>query len=521
MSRNVRKVSFNVNAYTARLIGRENVAKLEGAVLEIVKNAYDADAKIFCMYYSNTRNCIYCLDNGTGMTESVIRKHWMTIGNSSKKDKYETKMKRVQTGAKGIGRFALDRISDQCDMLTISSEGGLEWNVNWSDFDGKKNISAVKATISDTDQRLLEYAQTAQWENQEMARQLEALDFDRTGTVFVLNGLRDAWDETVFHHVKKNLETVLPPDISDGFRIFFFDDKTKVSDAEIKSSTIDSYDYRIDFQVKKEALAIRMKRNEFDFGGDEKEVYKEAGFDEEEQSYFKGKEKSLRFSFEELGETENLIGNYNGVLYFNKITSSTKDDKRFYYKDIKGRKNLTKEFGGIKLYRDHFRVRPYGEYGDSSFDWLGLAERSSRSPAGIGNKSQNWRVRSEQMVGIVHISRKNTNIEDAANRNGIQEGRGFSQLKKIILTVISEFERDRQSVGRKLAAYADYKDQLAAELERLRMLAEERKKWEEEQQKAETVKSEKKPENETEEAKANPLDCRDSKTAPTMNPAEA
>ena len=47
-----REIEFNVEAYTARLIGRENVSKLEGAVLEIVKNAYDADATLFCLYYS-------------------------------------------------------------------------------------------------------------------------------------------------------------------------------------------------------------------------------------------------------------------------------------------------------------------------------------------------------------------------------------------------------------------------------------------------------------------------------------
>ena len=45
MRRNERSISFNVDAYTARLIGRENVSKLEGAVLEIVKNAFDPVAR--------------------------------------------------------------------------------------------------------------------------------------------------------------------------------------------------------------------------------------------------------------------------------------------------------------------------------------------------------------------------------------------------------------------------------------------------------------------------------------------
>lgn len=80
-----REIEFNVEAYTARLIGRENVSKLEGAVLEIVKNAYDADATLFFLYYSKMRSCIYIMDNGCGMTEDIIKTHWMTIGNSSKK----------------------------------------------------------------------------------------------------------------------------------------------------------------------------------------------------------------------------------------------------------------------------------------------------------------------------------------------------------------------------------------------------------------------------------------------------
>ena len=90
MRKRVREIGFDVDAYTARLIGRENVSKLEGAVFEIVKNAYDADASLCCLHYSNAENRIYILDNGCGMKEEVLRTHWMTIGNSSKKSSYIT-----------------------------------------------------------------------------------------------------------------------------------------------------------------------------------------------------------------------------------------------------------------------------------------------------------------------------------------------------------------------------------------------------------------------------------------------
>lgn len=481
MRRREREIGFNVDAYTARLIGRENVSKLEGAILEIVKNAYDADAKIFCIYYSNARNMIYILDNGTGMQEDVIRNHWMTIGNSSKKDSFITKGNRIQTGAKGIGRFALDRISDRCNMLTISENGGIEWIVDWDEFNYKRNISDVKATLYDSDEKLLEYANIKNWENRQMAEHLKNSGLFHTGTVFCLEGLHDVWDEKTMQRLRIHLETLLPPDVVNDFHIFFFDDMTQEEDAEIVSSNLETYDYKIEFWLHENQLRIDLSRNEFDFGEMEETLFQESILPKEEQWYFHGKKKKLEFSLQDMKEKQNYIGNISGTLYFNKIAVEKSDAERFYYKDITGRKNLTKEFGGIKIYRDHFRVRPYGEYGDNDFDWLSLSSRRNRSPAGLGHPTGKWRVGAEQILGVVNISRENSNLDDAANRNGIQDGIGFKQLKHILIYVISEFERDRQSVGRPLAEYKRQQNELEAEKERMRAFAEERRRWEEEQ----------------------------------------
>lgn len=487
MRKKAREIEFNVDAYTARLIGRENVSKLEGAVLEIVKNAYDADAKAFCLYYSNIKNCIYIMDNGMGMKEDVIRTHWMTIGNSSKKNTYLSPGKRIQTGAKGIGRFALDRISDKCSMLTVSEEGTLEWIVNWDDFNGSKKISEVKAMVYDTDESLMEFVDIEHWKNSELAEMVKKLKFNGMGTVFCLEGLHDIWNEKTMIRLRNHLENLLPPDVVKDFKIVFFDDTTKAEDAVIISANVDSYDYKIAFQVQGDNLDIQIVRNEFDFRGEEQLVYKEAGFDQEEQAYLKGEERKIRFSIKEILEERNYIGSFFGTLYFYKISSSKEDRERFYYKDIIARSNLTKKFGGIKLYRDKFRVRPYGEYGDNDFDWLELSARRNRSPAGLGHQKGKWRVGAEQILGTVNISRANGYLEDAANRNGIQDGIGLKQLKQILIFVISEFERDRQFVGRKLAEYSKQKDKLAAKLEYMRKLAEERRRWEEEQKKKEEL----------------------------------
>lgn len=486
MRHNERDIQFNVDAYTARLIGRENVSKLEGAVLEIVKNAYDADAKVFCIYYSEAQHCIYILDNGTGMEESVLREHWMTIGNSSKKTSFKTAGNRIQTGAKGIGRFALDRISDCCEMLTISENGGLEWIVNWDDFNEVKKLSDVKAKLYDSDETLLDYANISTWKNRGVASLISKLSLGHTGTVFRLYGLHDDWDSRTMSKIRNHLENLLPPDVVKDFDIYFFDDETSVEEAKIISANLDSFDYKIEFRVCNKELEIGIIRNEFDFGEEENRILREADIPEEEKKYFHGTIKKLSFTFAEIGEKGNVIGDYKGILYFNKISQpNKKDTEKFFYKDITGRKNFVKEFGGIKLYRDHFRVRPYGEYGDNDFDWLELAPRQRRSPAGLGHETGNWRVASEQMTGVVDISRENTNLDDAANRNGIQEGVGFDQLKRVLLAVITEFERDRQYIGRKLAAYWKKKDESQKELERLRELAAARRQWEEEKQKEE------------------------------------
>ena len=67
----MKKIPFNVNAYAARLIGRENVSKLEGAILELVKNTYDADATICLLYYNNKDKYLLIADNGCGMNEDT------------------------------------------------------------------------------------------------------------------------------------------------------------------------------------------------------------------------------------------------------------------------------------------------------------------------------------------------------------------------------------------------------------------------------------------------------------------
>lgn len=185
------EIPFQVSAKTARLIGRENVANADGAVIELVKNGYDADGDFCILYFDNKYNdvpeelsedeytrfsqenelisshyvkngnvykldiedkddddinvydelksffhkktSIYIIDNGVGMDDNIIKNHWMTIGTNYKEVKTKSDKGRVLTGAKGIGRFALDRLGEKATMYTRKedAEEGFEWKVNW------------------------------------------------------------------------------------------------------------------------------------------------------------------------------------------------------------------------------------------------------------------------------------------------------------------------------------------------------------------------------------------------------
>ncbi len=450
------KIPFNVDAYTAKLIGRENVSKLDGAILELVKNTYDADATVCILYYEKTTDTLYIADNGTGMTEDVILKHWMTIGSSSKKINFKTQKGRVQTGAKGIGRFALDRIADNCNLLTISKEEHLIWKVDWNVFEFGQKITDVTAELDKSEISFVDFCG-----NLKNAKFIELIKnkFIGTGSVFKLTNLRDSWDKLTIESISSNLKTLIPPEFKEVFNIYFFEENTTIEDAALLQDGDDfSFDYRIKFSVFENGkVQIKINRDEFDFGDVFDKVTSAAGFDATEKAYFKNTPIVIDTTFTDVlrskSSVKNTIGDFKGTLYFAKLTAVKSDREKYYYKDITGRHDIRDSFGGIRIYRDGFRVRPYGDPKSSSMDWLMLAGRKNKSPAAVSHPTGAWRVNSDQMHGSVYISRTNITLPDQANRQGIVETEEFQLLQEFLKNVIRLFERDRQFVCRKLDEY--------------------------------------------------------------------
>ena len=100
---------------------------------------------------------------------------------------------------------------------------------------------------------------------------------------------------------------------------------------------------------------------------------------------------------------------------------------------------------GIILYRNSFSISSY----EGKKDWLGLGKRSRKSPAAATHPTGSWRVRENQISGVVNIDKKrNFHLQDLANRQGLDENNHYKLFVEIILTGVTEFERYRQSLIR-------------------------------------------------------------------------
>ena len=453
------KVPFNVDAYTARLIGRENVSKLEGAVVELIKNTYDADATCCILYYDEKKDILYLADNGNGMTEEIIRNHWMTIGRSSKKNSFVSQKGRIQTGEKGIGRFALDRIADNCQMLTSTEkdEKKLLWTVDWNSFSTGKNITEIGADLDITTEKFESFFENCT--NSHVINLIKQ-NWGKHGTVFRLTNLREQWSDELLNTIRENLSSLIPYELSSVYKIYCFGNNNTEKDAEVFSD-LDafSYDYKIEFKVLDNSeVKVKLWRNEFEFGQNEDIVLQKMALLEEKE-YFYNMPKEGTYSFQDIvpkvsDRERKKLGVFRGVLYFAKKSQTKRDRERFYQKDITGRIDIRDSFGGIKLYRDNFRVRPYGDPKSSAYDWLQLSRRKAGSPAGVASKGV-WRVNADQMLGSIFISRLNVALPDQSNREGIVETPEFRLLQEFLKGILEILEKDRQYVMRKLAELYD------------------------------------------------------------------
>ena len=183
------------------------------------------------------------------------------------------------------------------------------------------------------------------------------------------------------------MSTLVPQEISSIFSIYFFEVNTVIEDAQLIMPDSNSiYDYKISFDIKGDQVRLSIIRNEFDFKASFDTIVEGAGFSEEDKKYFVGTPIEEELSFTKLMSSKkvtitNTIGDFSGMFLFAKIQYQDEDKQKYYYKNDK---QVSLPWKGVRIYRDNFRVRPYGDHDTSEYDWLLLANRKAKSPAAPG-----------------------------------------------------------------------------------------------------------------------------------------
>lgn len=276
------KMKYKMSSRATILLGRESVSRVDGAIIELVKNTYDADAEFCYLCFDVEHDRIYILDNGAGMTKDTIETCWMLIGTDNKRVEYLSTKNRVKSGEKGIGRFALDRLGSRCKMYTKhNSEDLICWETDWSNFEkAGQIIDDVEADFS--------YCPDLRFEDvipveikKGIARLAKGADGDqfslKNGTLFIISGLRDKWTDREKEKVIDVLGYLIPPVEQQSYVIITQNSLKDVAN-KVDNDITDDYDYKVRAHFDGEKVTATVFRNEFDLHVMPKELFKQPAF---------------------------------------------------------------------------------------------------------------------------------------------------------------------------------------------------------------------------------------------------
>lgn len=365
---------FTASTNVKNLFGRGLVTDQVAAVFELVKNSYDADANEVNIVFSGLDSdspTITITDDGTGMDLNDIKTRWMVIGTDSKKGiDFSPIYHRPLNGDKGIGRFSVDRLGSVLTMKSQKRNTTEEYSVHfdWSLFDlESKNISDIDIPF-----------------------EIKSISKNNNGVSLSIQGLRDTWNENKIKELYRNLRQLKSPfSQEDNFRMYItakeygYDKKEiiveqleTISSLWVDANITESDPSTIQISVNKDGVSYKSAiQNTFSFGSVKAQVY-----------MFNQGDK-IRFS------------NRYGL--------------------------LVRNYGNIRLYRDNFRVYPYGE---ATNDWLDIDRRQTQGLLRFFG--------TRDLIGFIQISKTgNPELKPLTNRQGLEENEFYFQLKKFVVEI--------------------------------------------------------------------------------------
>lgn len=413
----IEKINIQIHPRAFAAFGEDLVTNDVVAIIELVKNSYDAYAFEVEIEFGKEKDgekYISISDNGLGMDRETIKNAWATIATPYKKKKPVVERmvdgilkKRIVSGNKGLGRFSAARLGAEMIMITKSERGvPLKAYFNWELFDNVDNISECCMNLE----------------------VLEEKDFKTTGTKIIIKKLKNDWTEDKISELVDELSRLITPFES-------------VSDFDIK--LISPYNNGDKITVKTEEFI-------------EQPVYKIMGNVTEDGTiqysylYNNGKitrcsDDLIKWSEENYRDAKDMFNEGNLPLYTcGKFSFELRvwDLDSESIQDISDRFNIKKKrkirssialYKGISVYRDNVLVLPKSE---SSRDWLGLdAKRISE----LGR-----RISTSQVIGIIHISNENNpEIKDTTDREKLADTAEYKQFVEVINNIVGALQRER------------------------------------------------------------------------------
>lgn len=389
MIKELEPLSFRFSGKIARLLGRESVSNAIVALSELVKNSYDADATKVEIIFENitSENAkIRVRDNGVGMTYNDFKDRWMVVGTDSKERATKSPSgKRRVVGEKGIGRFSVERLAEKITIISDQKEQSETVTVyfDWNRYEEKGALfDEIKNRVTSSPKS----------------------NRDSHGMEIVLESLRDVWNEKAVQELERQLTVLVPPiDLTD-FEIIVFAPEYKKYGVKIETSVLQEAMYEFNSSLIDNRIHYTILQNG--------QVVRENSI-----------------------KTENVeCGPLKFKMYYFPLDRS---DEKWTYKVFK-RKDIVdvlKGFSGIKIYRDSFRVKPYGDPED---DWLGLNfKRLSRFGSRIPSNNQ--------VIGFVEITRDgNKNLVDTTTREGLIKNTAFHHMVDFLEKSITQFAEHRK-----------------------------------------------------------------------------
>lgn len=452
-----RRIEFRPRARIIRTIGDQLISGPEAAVIELVKNSYDADASYVIVRFvpplTAGQGRIEIVDDGHGMTVDDIELKWMEPATSSKLGARSSPLKgRRMLGSKGIGRFAAAKLGRIMSLLTVSDRvpprtATLISRLDWSLFSEDVYLSDVSIDYSTSETS------------------------DPTGTTIEILELNEMWSYEKLERLYVELRRLISPlqrieGEERDFRIFLdlsactrelcgFDGRTLVGAQGSVAPAEPESALPLDFEVR--PLPI-MSACDYAVDG----WFDDAGTFHGTMEIRSASQapRPLELTVP-LGEEETSCGRVDVQLFiFDRdgplIQRSMRRAGLGALSISKARDTLN-EFAGVGIYRDGFRVRPYG---DRHADWLALDTRRVQDPS--------LRIGHNQIIGVIGVEpQAGSHLVERSSREGFEENGAFRRLRELITELLAKRVEPRRQDFREKAGLSRRRDTSFQDLRKL------------------------------------------------------